>query len=122
MPTPRAKKSTAKASVASAPPTGGDYTIADSGPPVVQRQRFSMWEQLFDECRAYEGEWRRTKNSMKRSTAAQLSSDIRNAWKRDFQKSRLKGLGRDEKWDSAWGEVDEGSGEYYLWIKYLGKR
>lgn len=96
-----------------------EFTVAAPPPSKMPRVRFSMWEELFDECRAHPGEWRRTKNEMKKTTASQLSSDIRNAYRRNFQKSRLKGLRKDEVWDSAWGEID---GKYYLWIKYVGPR
>lgn len=95
------------------------FTIDAGVPPQRQRTRFSLWEALFDECRAYMGEWRRTAQSFSKSTATQLASDIRNAYRRDVVKSRLKGLAADERWDAAWGEDD---GRYYLWIKYLGKR
>ena len=78
-----------------------------------------MWEALFDECRNYQGEWRRTATPLSKSTAGQLASDIRNAYKREFVKSRLKGLRPDEEWDAAWGEENE---EFYVWIKYIGKR
>jgi hypothetical protein len=94
----------------------GEFTIA-SAPPSRQQERFSMWEQLFDECRDHKGEWRRTKMSMKKSTASQLASDIRNAYRRTNVKARLKGLTADERWDAAWGEED---GEYFIWLRYLG--
>lgn len=94
-----------------------EYTVASS-PPQRQRERFSMWESLFEECRQFEGEWRRAKTPMKKSTAAQLSSDIRNAYKRSNAKARLKGIRPDERWDAAWGEEN---GEFYIWIRYLGK-
>jgi hypothetical protein len=92
------------------------YTIS-STPPARQRERFSMWEALFDECRRFEGEWRRAKIPMKRSTASQLASDIRNAHLRSAVKSRLKGLKPNERWESAWGEEGEA---FYVWIRYVG--
>lgn len=102
------------------PDADGQFTLSAGPPPRPQRQRFSMWEELFEECRAHNGEWRRTKNAMRKSSASQLASDIRNAWKREFTKSRLKGLRKNEIWDAAWGEIEDG--QYYLWIKYDGKR
>jgi hypothetical protein len=101
----------------------GSFTVDAGPPPQKQRRRFSMWEALFDECRRFEGEWRRTATPLSKSTAAQLSSDIRNAYKREFVKSRLKGLNPDEHWDAAWGPGKGGDpDEFYVWIKYLGKR
>lgn len=97
-----------------------ELTVSTEGPPRQQRQRFSMWEELFEECRAHQGKWRRTKNYMRKSSAAQLSSDIRNAHKRESAKSRLHGLRANEVWDAAWGEGEEG--KFYLWIKYDGTR
>lgn len=102
--------------------TSGSFTVDAGPPPMKQRRRFSMWEALFDECRRFEGEWRRTATPLSKSTAAQLSSDIRNAYKREFVKSRLKGLDHDERWDAAWGPGKDNQDEYYVWIKYLGKR
>ena len=99
--------------------TSTHFTIDAGTPPQTHRRRFSLWEALFEECRNYAGEWRRTNQAFSKSTATQLASDIRNAHKRDFVKSRLRGLQPDERWDAAWGEQD---GEFYLWIKYLGKR
>ena len=105
----------------------GSFTVDAGPPPQKQRRRFSMWEALFDECRKFEGEWRRTATPLSKSTAAQLASDIRNAYKREFVKSRLKGLGPDERWDAAWGPGTDGKGnesddEFYVWTKYMGKR
>jgi len=96
------------------------YTVDAGLPPQRQRTRFSLWEALFDECRRYSGEWRRTAQSFSKSTATQLSSDIRNAYRRDEVKQRLRGLRSDERWDAAWGVGDDG--EHYIWLKYLGKR
>lgn len=76
-----------------------------------------MWEELFDECRKYENEWRRTMIPMKKSTAMQLASDIRNAHRRDIAKSRLRGLNKNERWDAAWGEEE---GQYWIWLRFLG--
>ena len=106
---------------------GGSFTVDAGPPPQKQRRRFSMWEALFEECREYEGEWRRTATPLSKSTAAQLASDIRNAYKREFVKSRLKGLAPDERWDAAWGPGTDGKGnesddEFYVWIKFMGKR
>ena len=85
-----------------------------------------MWEALFDECRKFEGEWRRTVVGLKKTTASQLASDIRNAHHREVVKSRLKGLRPEERWDAAWGpdgDIKDADGElsYFIWIRYLGK-
>jgi hypothetical protein len=100
--------------------TSPQFTTDAGVPPQRQRTRFSLWEALFDECRAYMGEWRRTNQSFSKSTATQLASDIRNAYRRESVKARLKGLRSDERWDAAWGVGEDG--EYYIWLKYLGSR
>jgi hypothetical protein len=58
---------------------------------------------------------------MKRSTAAQVASDIRNAHTRDLAKSRLRGLLTTDRWEAAWGQVDSDPNpeHYYVWLKYL---
>lgn len=83
-----------------------------------------MWEALFDECREHEGQWRKALTPMKRTTASQLASDIRNSWKRSTTKSRLRGLRPDEVWDAAWGYEDETEDEdaCFIWLMYKGKR
>ncbi len=99
----------------------GKYTIDAGPPPVRQQERFSMWEELFNECRKNQGQWRRTLKPMTKATASQLASDIRNAYKRDVAvKARLKGLKRHEIWDAAWGEAEDG--KIYMWIKFDGHR
>lgn len=97
-----------------------EFTVDAGNPPQQQRTRFSLWEALFAECRNYMGEWRRTGHSFSKSTATQLASDIRNAYRRDPDSARLKGLNADERWDASWGMADDG--EFYIWLKYLGKR
>lgn len=97
-----------------------EFTVDAGQPPQRQRTRFSLWEALFAECRNFMGEWRRTGQSFSKSTATQLASDIRNAYRRDTVKARLKGLESDERWDAAWGVGEDG--EYYIWLKYLGQR
>jgi hypothetical protein len=76
-----------------------------------------MWQEVFEECRRDTGNWRRADAPMKRSTASQLASDIRNAHRRNAVKARLAGLRSDERWDAQWGEVD---GEFYIWLRHLG--
>jgi hypothetical protein len=94
------------------------YTTESGPPPSKQRTRFSLWNELFAECREHPEEWRRTLNPLSRSTAAQLASDIRNAYRRDLGKSRVRGMLPGERWDAAWGEIN---GQYFIWLKYLGQ-
>lgn len=97
------------------------YTIDVGPPPEVTRERFSLWEQLFEECREYPEQWRRTLTPLKKSTATQLASDIRNSHRRAPGKSRLRGMLPGERWEAAWGEDEPGSGQYYIWIRYCGQ-
>jgi hypothetical protein len=93
------------------------FTIA-STPPTVQKRRFSSWDSIFEECRTHQGEWRQAVPAMTKSTAMQLASDIRNAYRRTNAKSRLRGLRPTERWDAAWGEVD---GKFHVWLQYQGE-
>ena len=99
------------------------YTIASSPPrrkSVTQRR--SRWAEMFNEARAHPGEWRRLVEPMKRTTAAQVASDIRNAHTRDLSKARLRGLHPDDRWEAAWGqdEKDPEREHFYVWLRYLG--
>ena len=63
-----------------------------STPPVPNRsQRRSKWAALFAECRDQPGVWRRTVEHFRPTTASQIASDIRNAWRRDPIGSLLHG-------------------------------
>jgi hypothetical protein len=92
-------------------------------PPVKQDQRRSRWVEVFEEARAHKGEWCRISEPLKRSTAAQIASDIRNAHLRDPEKSRLRGFKPGEMWEARWGthpDKDPDPEHYYIWLKYLG--
>jgi hypothetical protein len=99
------------------------YTVA-SEPPVQQDQRRSRWADLFEECRKYPNEWRRVVDPMKKSTAAQIASDIRNAHTRDVKKSRLRGFEAGDMWDAKWGQdpSDKDPDAFYIWLRFLGKK
>lgn len=98
------------------------YTVA-STPPARQAtiQKRSRWTELFSECRAYPGEWRRMIEPMKKSTASQVASDIRNAHTRDLRKSRIRGLLSTDRWEAAWGRDDSDTNpdHYYVWLRYV---
>lgn len=98
-----------------------EYTIPEL-PPEIIRPRVSKWRDLFEECRAKPGRWRRTKESFQRSTAAQIASDVRNAWKRDPVKMRMRGLIAGERWEAVCGPSPEGTDpdRHYLWLRYMG--
>ena len=99
------------------------YTTA-SAPPLRQEtlQRRSRWSEMFAEARTFPGEWRRLIEPMKRSTASQVASDIRNAHTRDLAKSRLRGLLPTDCWEAAWGrdETDSNPDHFYVWLRYVG--
>lgn len=98
------------------------YTL-ESIPPSRQEvvQKRSRWAELFAEAREHPGQWRRIVEPMKRTTAAQVASDIRNAHTRDLAKSRLRGLLPTDRWEAAWGRVedDDHADHFYVWLKYL---
>jgi hypothetical protein len=91
-----------------------NLTKAAPPPRPPLKRRPSQWAQIFDECRAHPGEWRRVDIPLKKSTVSQVASDVRNAHKRDEDK-RMTGLEADEMWDATWGVVE---GEHYVWLCY----
>lgn len=98
------------------------YTIKSEPPTLPEAQRRSRWVDLFAECRARPGEWRRVLEPMAKATAAQVASDIRNAYRRDVAKARIRGLNADDRWETVWGTDPAGrSTEYFIWLKYVGK-
>jgi hypothetical protein len=101
-----------------------DYTFAEAPPSKQESARRSRWADLFEECRQHPGEWRRIKEPLKRSTAAQIASDIRNVHKRDSMKTRLRGFKPDDKWEAVWSNSpdDTNTDNYYIWLRFLGKR
>lgn len=97
------------------------YTIQSEPPVLPEAQRRSRWVDLFAECRAHPGEWRRILDPMAKATAAQVASDIRNAYRRDVAKSRIRGLRAEDRWETVWGADPDGSPDaYYIWLKYVG--
>ena len=99
------------------------YTIASAPPVKAERtQKRSRWVELFTEARKYPGEWRRMVEPMKKSTASQVASDIRNAHTRDLAKTRMRGLLPTDQWDAAWGNdaSDPNTDNYYVWMRYMG--
>jgi hypothetical protein len=99
-------------------------TIASTPPNRQEAQRRSRWSQLFDECRQYKGEWRRIIEPLRKSTAAQIASDIRNAHHRDLAKTRLRGFEAGDHWEAVWGtdlDNDPDTNNYYIWLRYVGK-
>jgi hypothetical protein len=98
------------------------YTIASTPPVKDIAQKRSRWAELFDECRAVPGEWRRMVEPLRKATAAQIASDIRNSHNRDLDKSRMKGFEPTDRWESAWGldPTDPDPTHYYVWLRYVG--
>jgi hypothetical protein len=103
-------------------PGDSEGLTVPSTPPVPNRsQRRSKWAALFDECRERPGVWRRTVEHFRPTTAAQIASDIRNAWRRDPKKMRLRGLLEGERWEAVWGPAPEAADpeQCYIWLRYL---
>lgn len=99
------------------------YTIQSEPPVLPEVQRRSRWADLFAECREHPGEWRRILEPMAKATAAQVASDIRNAYRRDLTKVRIRGLRNDDQWETVWGpDPGEQADQYFIWLKYVGKR
>jgi hypothetical protein len=100
------------------------YTI-ESAPPARREttQKRSRWQELFAEARQFPGQWRRMVEPLKKSTASQIASDIRNAHQRDLSKSRLRGLLPTDEWEAAWGNdaSDPNPEHFYVWLKYTGE-
>lgn len=91
-------------------------------PTQKETQRRSRWADLFAECRNAPGEWRRIKEPLKRSTAAQIASDIRNVHRRETQKTRLRGFLPGDHWEAVWGNGpdDPEKKNFYIWPRYIG--
>ena len=99
------------------------YTVESIPPVVPEVQRRSRWVELFAECREHPNEWRRIIDPMAKATAAQIASDIRNAHRRDLAKSRVRGLQPEDRWETVWGNEPDGDPvEFFIWLKYMGKR
>ena len=99
------------------------WTIADTPPGMSSHQRRSRWEELFAECRNHAMEWRRIIEPMRRSTAAQVSSDLRSVHRRDPKKVRLRGLLPGDQWEAVWGSDprDPDPEHFYVWLRYAGQ-
>lgn len=98
------------------------YTMPSAPPAPDTTQKRSRWADLFEECRDRPGEWRRMIDPMKRSTAAQIASDIRNVHRRDPGKSRLRGLLASDRWEATWGNdpAENDAEKFYIWLRYVG--
>jgi hypothetical protein len=66
----------------------GRFSVPSEPPSNRQKPRFSMWQEVFEECRRDTGNRRRAGAPMKKTTASQLASDIRNAHRRKTVKAR----------------------------------
>jgi hypothetical protein len=99
------------------------HTVAEEPPSKTEIVRRSRWADLFEECRTNPGQWRRIKEPLKRSTAAQIASDIRNVHRRDFGKTRLRGFRPDDKWEAVWANSpdDANKDNFYIWLRFMGK-
>jgi hypothetical protein len=103
-------------------PKRAKYTVASTPPVAQESQKRSRWAELFKECRAVPGEWRRVIAPQAKATAAQIASDIRNAHTRDLDKARLRGLLPTDRWEASWGNdpVDSDPEHFYVWLRYVG--
>jgi hypothetical protein len=99
------------------------YTIPSEPPNKQDSQKRSRWARLFDECREHQGEWRRIIDPLRKTTAAQIASDIRNAHTRDLDKTRLRGFEEGDHWEAVWGHdpEDDNPDNFYIWLKFLGR-
>lgn len=99
-----------------------NYTISEPPPSKEEHRRRSRWADLFDECRSDPGQWRKIKEPLKRSTAAQIASDIRNVHRRDAMKTRLRGFQPKDKWEAVWANSpdDPEKDNFYIWLRYVG--
>jgi hypothetical protein len=99
-----------------------NYTFADEPPSKQESRRRSRWADLFTECRNNPGEWRRIKEPLKRSSAAQIASDIRNVHKREAMKTRLRGFLPTDQWEAVWSNSpdDPNKDNFYIWLRYVG--
>jgi hypothetical protein len=97
------------------------FTVGSVPPHSQDKQRRSRWAQLFEECREHNGEWRRLIEPLRKTTAAQIASDIRNAHHRDLDKTRLRGFEPGDHWEAVWGHApdDANPGNYYVWLRYV---
>jgi hypothetical protein len=91
-------------------------------PPAERSVRRSKWADLFEECRRRPGEWRRIKEPLKKSTAAQIASDIRNVHRRDNKKTRLRGFKANDQWEAVWSNSPDDSNKenFYIWLRFIG--
>jgi hypothetical protein len=97
------------------------WTVPSTPPVPGRSQRRSKWAALFDECREQPGVWRRTVEHFRPTTASQIASDIRNAWRRDPKKMRLRGLLEGERWEAVWGPAQEAADPEacFIWLRFL---
>jgi hypothetical protein len=100
---------------------GTRFTVPSLPPIPASSQRRSKWASLFDECRTEPGSWRRTVEPFRPTTAAQIASDIRNAWRRDPQKMRLRGILEGERWEAVWGPAPEAPDpdRCFIWLRFI---
>lgn len=98
-----------------------NWTVPSTPPVPGRSQRRSKWAALFDECREQPGVWRRTVEQFRPTTAAQIASDIRNAWRRDPKKMRLRGLRQGERWEAVWGPAPEAAEPEvcFIWLRFI---
>lgn len=99
-----------------------NYTLAEAPPAKQDTARRSRWADLFQECRDNPGQWRRIKEPLKRSTAAQIASDIRNVHRREAMKTRLRGFLPNDQWEAVWSNSpsDSNKDNFYIWLRFVG--
>jgi len=99
----------------------GGLTVPSTPPVLGRSQTRTRWAALFDECRSEPGVWRRTVEPFRPTTAAQLESVIRNAWRRGPKKMRLRGLLEGERWEAVCGPAPESADteECFVWLRFV---
>lgn len=103
------------------------FTIPSEPPRTDRPQRRSWWADVFTEAREFPEEWRLVVMVFAESTAQQLASDIRNGYKRDPKKMRIRGMAAGERWEARYAPApsvvsDESAVRkpFWLWLRYVG--
>lgn len=80
--------------------------------------RNSFWVRTFELARRTGGQWHRVQRYYTKSTAAQVTSDISNAHRRNLVTLRTKGILPGEVWEAQWNQAPDGpNGDHEVWIR-----
>ena len=87
----------------------------------MSARRSSHWVRTFDHARRVR-DWVVVQRLYKQATAAQLTSDICNAHKRDPSSLRMKGIHPGEVWEAYWRISPDGpNGDHEVWIRLVSE-